>query len=189
MAGFLDNILDYIRVNEDDDDEYMNDYYEDESEEVRGESLFGGSRRSEMSERKASRRSVSRDNYEPEQEVPRKERVVRTEKSSKVVPMRAATKGLEVCIVKPSSFEDSQQVCEVLLGGRACVVNLEGFDADDAQRFMDFISGCIFAIDGKLHRISKYIFIFAPSNVDISGDYLDLLPDDKKNAMTINKGF
>ena len=94
-----------------------------------------------------------------------------------------------MCIVKPSSFEDSQQVCEVLLGGRACVVNLEGFDADDAQRIMDFISGCIFAIDGKLHRISKYIFIFAPSNVDISGDYLDLLPDDKKNAMTINKGF
>jgi cell division inhibitor SepF len=103
--------------------------------------------------------------------------------------MRNTSRDLEVCIVKPTSFEDSQQVCEVLLDGRACVVNLEGFDADDAQRIMDFISGCIFAIDGKLHRISKYIFIFAPSNIDISGDYLDLLPDDKKNTLTINKQF
>ena len=103
--------------------------------------------------------------------------------------MRTASKGLEVHIVKPTSFEDSQQVCDILLEGRAVVVNLEGFDADDAQRIMDFISGCIFAINGKLHRISKYIFIFSPDNVDISGDYLDLLPEDKKNTLTINKEF
>ena len=43
-----------------------------------------------------------------------------------------------------------------------------GFDPDDAQRIMDFISGCIYAINGKYHQISKYIFIFTPENVDIS---------------------
>ena len=80
-------------------------------------------------------------------------------------------------------------MCEILLGGRAAVVNLEGFDTEVAQRIMDFISGCIFAIDGKLHRISKYIFIFSPNNVDISGDYLELLPEDKKNTLTISKDF
>lgn len=183
MAGLLDNILDYIRVN--DEDEY--DEY-DEYENVKEEPVVSNVRTSEATERKFGRRNHAAD-MEEEKEPTRRERAPRAERNNKVVPMRGASRGLEVCIVKPTSFEDSQQVCDILLDGRACVVNLEGFDADEAQRIMDFISGCIFAIEGKLHRISKYIFIFAPANVDISGDYLALLPDDKKNAMTINREF
>lgn len=181
MAGLLSNILDYIRVNDEDDYDEYDDY-----DEVKDEPVVNHVRSSATSEKKSSRRERF---DEDEKEELRKERVVRPERSNKVVPMRGTVRNLEVCIVKPSSFEDSQEVCDILLDGRACVVNLEGFDADEAQRIMDFISGCIFAIDGKLHRISKYIFIFAPSNIDISGDYLALLPDDKKNAMTINKEF
>lgn len=182
MAGFLNNILDYIRVNDDEDYDY------DEYDDVKEEPVVNNSRRSEAVERKSSRKSYAHAEEEDSLDMPR--RAARTERSnSKVVPMRSAVRGLEVCIVKPTSFEDSQQVCDILLNGRACVVNLEGFDPDEAQRIMDFISGCIFAINGKLHRISKYIFIFAPDNVDISGDYLDFLPDDKKKTMTINKEF
>lgn len=62
----------------------------------------------------------------------------------------------------------------MLLSNRPVIVNLEGFDPGDAQRIMDFISGCIYAINGKYHQISKYIFIFSPENVDISGDSLGL---------------
>ena len=182
MAGFISNLLDYIRTN-DDFDEY--EEYE-EFEDVKEEPVVNNPRRSDFSERKAAKNSRV---VEEEEEAPKKERFSKPEKQSKVVPMRSAAKGLEVRIVKPSSFEDSQEVCDILLSGRACVVNLEGFDADDAQRIMDFISGCIFAIEGKLHRISKYIFIFSPENVDISGDYLDLLPEDRKNTLTINKEF
>lgn len=183
--GLLDGILDYIRVNDDDEDYEYDDY-----EDVKSEPIVNNTKRAETAERHSSRRSRVQEDDEPQQEFSKRERTVsRPERNSKVVPMRSAARGLEVCIVKPTSFEDSQQVCEILLEGRACVVNLEGFDADDAQRIMDFISGCIFAINGKLHRISKYIFIFAPDNVDISGDYLDLLPNDKKNTMTINREF
>ena len=77
----------------------------------------------------------------------------------------------------------------MLLTGRAVVVNLEGFDPDVAQRIMDFISGAVYAIGGKLHQISRYIFIFSPDNIDISGDYLDLVPVDGLGVPTINKEF
>lgn len=73
---------------------------------------------------------------------------------------------MEVKVIKPHTFEDSQEICNMLLNGRPVIVNLEGFDPDDAQRIMDFISGCIYAINGKYHQISKYIFIFSPENVD-----------------------
>lgn len=185
MAGLISNLLEYIRTN-DEFDEYEEFDEVDEVDEVQEEVQDNNPRRSERKERKMFKNNKV---TETEEEMPKKERYARSEKQSKVVPMRSSAKGLEVCIVKPTSFEDSQEVCSILLSGRACVVNLEGFDADDAQRIMDFISGCIFAIEGKLHRISKYIFIFSPENVDISGDYLDFMPEDKKNTLTINKEF
>ena len=109
--------------------------------------------------------------------------------SNKIVPIRTTPKGLEVCIMKPSTFEDSQDICDMLLTGRASVVNLEGFDPLDAQRIMDFISGCVYAINGKLHQISKYIFIFSPDSIDISGDYLEFMPDEGFEVPTLNKEF
>lgn len=180
----INGILDYFKLN--DDDEYED--YDDYEDEVKEEPVIRSSRRVEAQERKTSRRTYSSQREEAEEE-PRREHVTKSERPSKVVPMRATTKPMEVHIIKPSSFEDSQEVCEILLSGQAVVVNLEGFDEDEAQRIMDFISGCIFSINGKLHRISKYIFIFSPDNVDISGDYLDFVPEDKKNTLTIHKGF
>jgi cell division inhibitor SepF len=77
--------------------------------------------------------------------------------------------------MKPTAFEDSQEISDMLLTGRAIVINLEGFDDKLAQRTMDFISGSVYAINGKLHRISNCIFIISPDTVDISGDYSDLI--------------
>lgn len=105
----------------------------------------------------------------------------------KVVPMNNRAM-MEVNIIKPNTFEDSQNICNTLLSGRPVVVNLEGFDPDDAQRIMDFISGCIYAIKGQYHQISKYIFIFTPENVDISGDSLSLEGNTAKMP-TLNREF
>lgn len=109
--------------------------------------------------------------------------------NSKIVPIKSANRSLEVCIMKPSSFGDSQDICDMLLAGHAVVVNLEGFDPLEAQRIMDFISGCVYSINGRLHQISRYIFIFSPDSIDISGDYLDSAPDDGFGVPTINQEF
>ena len=58
----------------------------------------------------------------------------------------------------------------------------------ESQRIMDFISGCIYSIKGQYHQISKYIFIFTPENVDISGDPLGLDGSSAKMP-TINREF
>lgn len=62
---------------------------------------------------------------------------------SKVVRMPSSNSELEVCIVKPSNIGEAQQVCDTLLNDHPVVVNLEGIDLMEAQRIMDFISGCI----------------------------------------------
>jgi cell division inhibitor SepF len=91
--------------------------------------------------------------------------------------------------MKPTAFEDSQEICDMLLTGRAIVINLEGFDDKLAQRTMDFISGSVYAINGKLHRISNCIFIVSPDTVDISGDYLDLIQNNGFEPPTFHSKF
>ncbi|MCH5252133.1 MAG: cell division protein SepF [Lachnospiraceae bacterium] len=166
----LNSILNFFKLDEDLDDDYDDNGFEETYEE-----------KSEPPRRKTSRpRPV--DEYEEEP----KQRSGFLGTKPKVVSMNRSM--MEVNIIKPTSFEDSQEICNMLLAGQPVVVNLEGFDPDDAQRIMDFISGCIYAINGKYHQISKYIFIFSPENVDISGDSLTI--DGNTATMpTINREF
>ncbi len=197
MANPLSNLLDILRLGDDDDfDEYDDGYdYEEEidpAEEAR--LLRREQKRMEKEERRASRQSTYHPEPEEEEfdepEIPAspKRTSVRTT-SNKVVPIRTTSRGLEVCICRPNNFGDSQDACEMLIQGHAVVVNLEGIDITEAQRIMDFISGCIFSMSGKMHQISRYIFIFSPENVDISGDYLELSQEDDFNIPTLNKEF
>ncbi len=194
MANPLGNLLQLLRLG--DDEDYDDDYYEDDFEddidqEEERRLLEKEQKRKERAERKNARRSSydeEEDFRQPEPEQASRRTSVRTA-SNKVVPIRTTSRGLEVCICKPKNFGDSTDACEMLLQGRAVVVNLEGIDILEAQRIMDFISGCIFAISGKMHQISRYIFIFSPENVDISGDYLELSKDDEFGIPTLNKEF
>lgn len=191
MANFVKNFLGYLRLNEDEDD--FEDYVEDFEEEKAVPRKFSKPAARPLEPAKAVEKSFAKQQDKPlkREDETLRERTTRMERTTnnKIVPIRTTPKGLEVCIMKPTCFEDSQDICDMLLTGRAAVVNLEGFDPDDAQRVMDFISGCVYAINGKLHQISRYIFIFSPDTIDISGDYLDLMPDMGFDVPTLNKEF
>ncbi|MCR5655018.1 MAG: cell division protein SepF [Lachnospiraceae bacterium] len=88
---------------------------------------------------------------------------------------KVGSNGMEVCVIKPTSVDDSREITDTLLGNRTVVLNLEGLDVDIAQRIIDFSSGSTYAIGGNLQKISHYIFILTPPSVDVSGDFNELL--------------
>lgn len=177
MSNIFKNFLNSMKLTEDEDEyeDYLND--EAEKEERRARRQEEKEAKHKRYEDQPQRSKPAAAQSEPVAGDFKKERVAKMERSTagKVVPIRTTSKGLEVCIMKPTAFEDSQEICDLLLTGRAIVINLEGFDDKLAQRTMDFISGSVYAINGKLHRISNCIFIVSPDTVDISGDYSDLI--------------
>lgn len=186
MPNIFKNFLNSMKLTEDDDfDGYMDD---DEELEPKKSGLMDKRAAAEEEPDNAPKRQQTKIHTTGET---KKERISRMERTStgKVVPIRTTAKGLEVCIIKPTSFEDSQVICDMLLTGRATIINLEGFDDKLAQRTMDFVSGSVYAINGKLHRISSCIFIVSPDTVDISGDYLDMIKDDNFEPPTFNSKF
>jgi len=82
---------------------------------------------------------------------------------------------MEVTMIKPKSMEDSSEICDYLLEGTAVVLNMEQLDLELAQRIIDFTSGASYALNGNLQKISNFIFIATPQNVELSGDFQNML--------------
>ena len=97
--------------------------------------------------------------------------------SSKITPMRKKTGGssMEVCVIKPSSMEDTRDIADTLIAHCTVVLNLEGIDVEVAQRIIDFSSGSCYSIGSGLQKISSYIFILTPDNVEVSGYIQEIL--------------
>ncbi len=110
----------------------------------------------------------------------RAERQTRPVASSKITPMRSSRKAnqgpnMEVCVIKPSSMEDTREIADTLVDNSTVILNLEGIDVELAQRIIDFTSGACYSLGGSLQKVSSYIFVLGPYNVDITGDLQNIL--------------
>ena len=167
--GVFDKFLNIMKLDDEDEFDEFDDYDEDDDYE-------------EETPKKSFFKKKEKDyDYDLEDAIVNETKTVSKPAVSKVTPItsrrRSGGSGMEVCVIKPTSFEDSREVTETLLSGRAVVINFEGLDVDLAQRIIDFTCGTCVAIDGNLRKISSYIFIVTPRSVDISGDLQDLLTD------------
>ena len=168
--GVFDKFLDIMKLNDDYDDDFYDEdeMYDDDYEEEKPHRSFFG--------KKHTNKEPEFEDFDAGEDIENK---FIPAASSKVTPMRqpASKRGasMEVCVVKPTSVDDSREITETLLAGRTVILNLEGLDLEIAQRIIDFISGATFAISGNLQKISNYIFLVTPTNVDITGDLQDLL--------------
>ena len=154
--SLLGKFMDSMKLSEGEDDDY---FYDDDYED-------------EKPARKSFFVKKEDDYYEDEEpeEAPRPRFLSRN--NSKVVPMK---RGMEVSMIKPTSMDDSKEICDYLLSGKAVVLNMEGLHTEVAQRIIDFASGATYSMNGNLQKISNYIFIATPESVELSGDFQDLL--------------
>ena len=155
--SFLGKIMDTMRLNDDEDDDYfLDDDYEDEKPARK--SIFKKQAADDL------------DDYEEE----KPKFLPRATNNNKVVPMRRGS-GMEVSLIKPTSLDDAKEICDYLLAGKAVVLNMEGIHTETAQRIIDFTSGACYSLGGSLQKVSSYIFVLGPYNVDITGDLQNIL--------------
>ena len=85
------------------------------------------------------------------------------------------TNNFSVCVIRPKSMEDALQIAQMLIAHCTIILNLEGLDLDVSQRIFDFASGACCASRGQLDKISNYIFVLTPHDVDITGEFQQIL--------------
>ncbi|MBQ8306167.1 MAG: cell division protein SepF [Blautia sp.] len=198
--GVLDKLLDAIKLNDEDDD-YMDEDFLDEGDDDFDDEI--DERPKKKFFEKFSRKSSVDDDLDDfdEEPVVTKTRTTsvkpaastqtasttrvtaKAEKapkqSSKITPMRSSRRSgaanVEVCVIRPTSMENTREIADTLIDNSCVILNLEGLDVELAQRIIDFTLGSCYALGGSLQKISSYIFVLGPYNVDITGDLQNIL--------------
>ncbi len=80
----------------------------------------------------------------------------------------------EVVLFHPANFNDTSKAADDLRNRKAVIVNMENVDKAMARRVVDFLSGCAYALDGKVKKIAQSTYLFCPHNVDVVGDLENL---------------
>jgi len=92
-----------------------------------------------------------------------------TEGKPKVVPIDAkGSRKVGVSVFHPRQYDEVTDIADNLRARLLVVVNLVGADRVLSQRVIDFLSGVVYTLDGKMQRLSEGIFLFVPSNVQIN---------------------
>ena len=153
--SFWDNVKKFAQpYSEDEYDEYDDEAegFENEQEErparVRRAPLFGSS----------SEETPSYNNTKP---------TGTTAFSGQVVSMGNKQ---EVVLFHPANFNDTSKAADDLRSRRAVIVNMENVDKAMARRVVDFLSGCAYALDGKVKKVAQSTYLFCPHNMEVVGD-------------------
>ena len=110
------------------------------------------------------------------------ERKIWGKRNSKVVNMPQIQQ-IKMVISQPTSFEQSESICDLLKEKKSVIVNLEYVNKDVARRIIDVISGAVHALDGHMQKVSNSIFLIAPYNYDITNE---MAREEIKNKLSVS---
>ena len=88
----------------------------------------------------------------------------------------------KMVLFEPRSFSEAEEAGQRLKEGRAVVVNLHKLDRDYAQRTIDFLTGVVFALDGKIQKVGQNVILCSPQQIGVQGKISLGTPDDFDDA-------
>ena len=162
--SFWDNVKKFAQPYADDDyDDYDDeelDEYEDEAEEVAPRSA----RRASAFNTTAS--ADTADDFGAAPVAPAAP--VSTGFSGTVLNMSSSKQ--EVVLFHAKAFDDAAKAADELRNRRAVILNMENVDKALTRRVVDFLSGCVYALDGQVKKVAQSTYLFCPHSMDIVGD-------------------
>lgn len=75
-----------------------------------------------------------------------------------------------VYVFYPLNFDDVQYSIDALVDGTPLIVSFSKVDEKNTQRFLDFLSGAIYAVQGKVLQLNQRDFLFSPGGVEVVFD-------------------
>ena len=103
-------------------------------------------------------------------------------RKSKIVNM-PQVQSVKMVITQPTSFEQSEEICNYLKERKSVIVNLEYVNKDVARRIIDFISGGVYCLDAHIQKVSNSIFLIAPINYEITNE---MAREEIKNKLSVS---
>lgn len=74
----------------------------------------------------------------------------------------------KVSVTTPAGYNDVRMIVGQLLRNRGTVMDFKGVPPVTAQRLLDFLSGAVYAIGGRIERIGDGVYLVTPKGVEIT---------------------
>ena len=75
---------------------------------------------------------------------------------------------LEIVLLKPERIEEMEQAVQLLQRHSTVVVDMALLDDSNAQRFIDFLSGAVWSLDGSIQLVSDGVIVAAPMAIRLT---------------------
>ena len=82
-----------------------------------------------------------------------------------------------VVVIQFQNFDDAKDAADHLKSKKPVVANLEKLDNDTTRRVVDFLSGAVYGVAGRIQNVSNRIFLITPHNVEVTGNYQEEIRD------------
>ena len=76
----------------------------------------------------------------------------------------------EVVLFHAKTFDDAAKAADELCKRKAVILNMENVDKALTRRVVDFLSGSVYALDGRVKKVAQSTYLFCPHNMDGTGD-------------------
>lgn len=75
-----------------------------------------------------------------------------------------------IITLQPRSYSEARKVGEHYREGNPVIINLDDMEEGERKRLVDFASGLVFGLHGRIERISLKVFLLSPANVSVSNE-------------------
>ena len=122
------------------------------------------------------------DDYENEGEEVESKGLFGSKRNNKIVSLPAMQQ-IKMVISQPTTFDQAEDICDLLKEKQSVIVNLEYVNKDIARRIIDVVSGAVHALDGHIQKVSNSIFLIAPYNYEITNE---MAREEIKNKLSVS---
>jgi cell division inhibitor SepF len=75
-----------------------------------------------------------------------------------------------IVTLQPRSYSEARKMGEHYREGNPVIINLDDMEESERKRLVDFASGLVFGLHGRIERVSHKVFLLSPANVNVSSE-------------------
>jgi cell division inhibitor SepF len=88
----------------------------------------------------------------------------------RTIPSTRAATASSIHKSEPRRFNEAREIADRFKDGIPVIMNLQSTDDTIARRLVDFASGLVYGLDGKIEMVANRVYLLTPANVDVSAE-------------------
>jgi len=88
----------------------------------------------------------------------------------RTMPSTRASTASSIHKSEPKRFNEAREIADRYKDGIPVIMNLQSTDDTIARRLVDFASGLVYGLDGKIEMVANRVYLLTPANMEVSAE-------------------